>query len=112
MAKKANAAGDLPQQRLAIAQRIMSAVEREMDAVERILKTITPADQIEAANGARTLASLSRTLREIAALNKPDSELPPDGFDDDDIPVDIDELRARLARRLHALIDSRTGSQT
>ena len=96
------------QQRLAIAQRIMTTVEREMDAIERILQTITPADPLEAEHGARTLASLSRTLRDIAALNRPDEETPHDDTDDDDDPVpdDIDEFRNELARRIEALIAS------
>ena len=62
-----------PQQRMALALRIQSVVEREMDAIERILGKITPSDQVEAEHGARTLASISRTLREIAALNKRNS---------------------------------------
>lgn len=104
----ADAEFDLPQQRIAVARRIMTTVEREMDAIERILKTITPSDQLEAEHGARTLASLARTLREIAALTQPDNEVPPDGpDDDDDIPCDLDELRAELARRLQEIIDVR-----
>jgi hypothetical protein len=94
------------QQRAAIAQRIIGVVEREMDAIERILKVITPADQLEAEHSARTLASLSRTLREIAALNQPDNEMPPNGPDDDD-PRGIDEFRRELTRRLQGIIDTR-----
>ncbi len=103
---------DMPQQqRLAIAQRIMTTVEREMDAIERILKTITPADQLEAEHGARTLASLSRTLRDIAALNRSDDETPPDDTDDDDDPVpqDIDAFRDELARRIRGILARRRG---
>lgn len=105
-----DAATDMAQQqRLAIAQRIMTTVEREMDAIERILKTITPADPLEAEHGARTLASLSRTLRDIAALNRPDDETPPDDADDDDDPVpqDIDEFRNELARRIRGILARR-----
>ena len=105
-----DAATDMAQQqRLAIAQRIMTTVEREMDAIERILKTITPADPLEAEHGARTLASLSRTLRDIAALNRPDDETPPDDTDDDDDPVpqDIDEFRNELARRIRGILARR-----
>ena len=105
------AAFDPPQQRIAIAQRILTTVEREMDAIERILKTITPGDQLEAEHGARTLASLSRTLRDIAALNRLDDETPNDDAEDDDdpIPRDIDEFRNELARRIDALIEKRSG---
>lgn len=99
------------QERAAIARRIMNAVEREMDAIERILKVITPADQLEAEHGARTLASLSRTLQEIAALNRPDDETPQHDDADDEIPHDIDEFRRELARRINELVDARRNRQ-
>jgi hypothetical protein len=101
-----------PQQRMALALRIQRVVEHEMDAVERILKNIAPSDQIEAEHGARTLASVSRTLREIAALNKPEDETPPDAADDDPIPRDIDEFRRELARRINGLIEARRASES
>lgn len=91
------------QQRMALALRMQQVVEREMDAVERILGKIQPSDQIEAEHGARTLASVARTLREIKALNTPDDETPPDDADDDPIPCDIDEFRFQLARRIRGL---------
>jgi hypothetical protein len=93
-----------PQQRMALALRIQSVVEREMDAIERILEKITPADLIEAEHGARTLASISRTLREIAALNRPEQETPSDETDDDPVPVDIDGFRFALAGRIEAFV--------
>lgn len=95
-----------PQQRLAIALRIQRVVEREMDAMERILAVIQPSDQIEAEHGARTLASVSRALREITALTEPDEVTPPDEADDDAIPLDIDEFRNELAHRINAFIDA------
>ena len=66
-----------PANRVAIAARIATVVEREMDAVERVLKVIGPANQIEAERSARTLAAIARTLREIAAFNQSD-EVKPD----------------------------------
>ena len=98
-----------PQQRMALALRMQSVVEREMEAVERILEKVTPCNQIEAEHGARTLASISRTLREIHALNQPDEVTPPHETDDDPVPRDIDEFRNELARRIHALIDADGG---
>lgn len=98
-----------PQQRMALALRIMRVVECQMDAVERIVKNIAPSDQIEAEHGARTLASVSRTLREIQALSKPEDEAPPDAADaedDDPIPRDIDEFRRELARRIRGFIEA------
>lgn len=66
------------QQRVALAVRIQSVVEREIAAVERVLDAVGAADGGEAERTARTLASISRTLREIAALNQPDEVNPPD----------------------------------
>jgi hypothetical protein len=96
-----------PQQRMALALRIQRVVEHEMDAVERIVKNIRPSGQIEAEHGARTLASVSRTLHEIQALNKPEDEAPPDAADDDPIPRDITEFRRELARRIRGFIEAR-----
>ena len=93
-----------PEQRLAMALRIQRVVEREMDAMERILAVIRPADQIEAEQGARTLAGISRALREVKALTEPDEVAPPDEADDDSIPLDIDEFREALARRIEAFV--------
>lgn len=105
---------DLPQQRIAVARRLMTTVGREMDAIERILQTITPADQLEAEHGARTLASLSRTLRDIAALNRPDDETPRDDTanTNDPVPGDIDEFRRELARRITGLLEAERGDES
>ena len=94
-------------QATALAARIQSVVEREMDAVDRVLNTLGPADQGEAERAARTLASLAKTMREIAALMLPEQVTPPDETDDDSVPRDIDEFRRALARRIDALVDAR-----
>lgn len=97
-----------PQQRAALALRIQSAVERELAAVERVLDKIEPSDPSEAERSARTLASISRTLREAAALNQPDPVTPlPHETDNDPVPRDIDEFRRELARRIRGLIEAR-----
>lgn len=96
-----------PQQRMALALRIRRVVEHEMDAIERIVNHIKPSDQVEAEHGARTLASVARTLRVIQALNEPEDETPPDAADDDPIPRDIDEFRRELARRIRGFIEVR-----
>lgn len=95
-----------PQQRMAVAERLLQLAEREMDAVERILEKVTPSDQIEAEHGARTVASVARTLREIKALTAPEDELPPDDADDDPIPGDIDAFREALALRIEAFVEA------
>jgi hypothetical protein len=96
-----------PRQRAAIAQRIMGAVERELNAIERVLDRVAAADQTEAEQGARTLASISRSLREINALNQPDEATTPDEAEHDPVPRDIDEFRLELARRIRGFIEAR-----
>jgi hypothetical protein len=95
-----------PERRAALAERIQNVAERELDAVERVLALMGPSDQAEAEQATRTLASISRILREVAALNQPTEVISPDETDDDALPVDLDALRNELARRLHALIDA------
>jgi hypothetical protein len=85
-----------PQQRMALAVRIHQTIEREMDAIERILSTIKPANPSEAELAARTVAGVSRALREIRALNAPEDEMPPDDPNEDAVPRDIDAFVRRL----------------
>lgn len=48
----------------------------------------------------------------VQAINRPDDEATPDeSGDGKEFPRDIDKLRAELARRLEALIGSRTEAQ-
>ncbi len=101
-----------PADRAATAARIARVVERQMDAVERVLDVLGPANQIEAERTARTLASTARMLREIAAIIQPEQGAAPDEADDDPIPRDIDEFRRELARRINALIDARRDSES
>lgn len=100
------AAPPVPADRVAIAARIATVVERELDAVERVLKVIGPNNQVEAERSARTLASIGRALREIAAFNE-SHEVTPDDADDDAVPRDIDEFRNELARRINEFVDAR-----
>ena len=96
----------LPEQRLAMALRVQHVIECEMDAMKRILAVIKPSNQLEAEQGARTLAGVSRALRELKALTEPDEVTPPDDADDDPVPLDIDEFRNELARRINAFVDA------
>jgi hypothetical protein len=62
----------------------------------------------------RTLAAVARTLREIAAITKPQEMLqemaPLDDAADDPMPRDIDEFRRELTRRVEKIIDAETGA--
>jgi hypothetical protein len=88
-----------PQQRYVLALRIHEAAERQIAAVEKVLDALAPGKTDEAERRARTLACISRTLQDLAALNQPDEVTPPDEADDDPVPSDIDELRNELARQ-------------
>jgi hypothetical protein len=104
---------------IAADERMQAIVEREMEAVERVLAVISPADPAQAEGSARTLATLARTLRDIAAL-KPTAEVKDAddahsaddaARDDDAIPQDLDEFRDELARRLLQIIDAHAGDE-
>jgi hypothetical protein len=90
-----------PQDRIALAERIQAVAEREIAAVEQILRVLGASDPVETEAAARTLASLARTLRELMHLEI----LPPTCEPvDDELPRDLDELRRALARRLDQLV--------
>jgi hypothetical protein len=103
----ANAEPLSPQQKNALAQHLMAATRDVLDAVQRVIVNITPGDLIANDHCARTLASVSRSLCDIAALNKPDEVTPPDDADDDPVPRDIDEFRNELARRIRGFLEAR-----
>jgi hypothetical protein len=96
-----------PQQRNALAHHIMATTRDVLDAVQRVIVNIAPGDQAATDHCARTLASVSRSLRDIAALNKPEEVTPPDEADDDPVPRDMDEFRYELARRIRGFIEAR-----
>lgn len=91
----------------ATAARVQAMVERELDAVERVLAALSADDPGEGERSARTLASLARTLRELSAMSgaEPTAETASD--DDDAIPRDLDEFRRELARRIEAFVGER-----
>ncbi len=91
-----------PLDRSALAARIQRSIERELDAIERVLDLLQPQNGNEAERAARTLAALARTLREVATLDTdPAAEADPD---DDAGPRDMEEFRRDLARRMEAIV--------
>lgn len=95
------------ERRAAIAARIQNAVECAMSAIERVLDKLDPADAAEAERDGRTLAGVSRSLRELAAANQLPEASPPHETDDDPVPGDIDEFRFELTRRIRGFIEAR-----
>jgi hypothetical protein len=106
--KGAGAVPDLPAERVALVERIQAAAEREIAAVEQIIKTLGASDPAETEGAARTLASLARTLRELQQLDIPTTGPAP--TDDRPVPRNLAELRHSLARKLEALVAGDAGS--
>lgn len=80
-----------------LVDRVRSAVEREIAAIEAVLIRVESATlrSADAERAARTLASLVKTLREVAALEREeDGGAQPDAF------RDIETFRRELADRL------------
>lgn len=78
-------------------RRLEIATERGIAMVEAMLTNLrgARAGLADAERAARTLASLSRTLRQLSTVDEPEA-----AATDDDVPRDLDELRRVLAARL------------
>jgi hypothetical protein len=63
-----------------------------------------PRSALDGERTARTLASLTETVGKLQRLQCGD---PPSGQDHDDMPIDLDEFRNELARRIEAFVESR-----
>jgi hypothetical protein len=83
---------------------IGALVERQLCAIDSILEDLRGAPAGEPERHARTIASVSRTLKELMRLRAQSA----DTADDDDMPEDIDEFRLALAKRIEAFVASRT----
>lgn len=101
--------------RAALVTRMWRTAERQVEEIEDRL-AIAGLELAERESNARTLAIVAKTLRELAAVDEAEQsrnskKQPPDhDIDDDPVPRDIDEFRRELARRINALVDSRTGA--
>lgn len=100
-----------PQCRAALAERIQQAAEREIAAIEQVLTALDRERPDDAEQTVRTLASLSRMLREVAAFNQPGETIPPHETDDDPVPRDIDEFREALAARIENFVAAGPGTE-
>jgi hypothetical protein len=93
-------------ERRVLVRNVREKIDREIGAVERVLS----ADGGSAAPGteraARTLASLVRTLRELARYDEEQARAARPEVEDDAV-ADIDALREALARRLDRLREER-----
>lgn len=87
--------------------RLQRAVERELAAVEALIRKlgVTPEPGADAERTARTLASLSRTLREMSTLQEKTSK--PGDPDDESVSAGSDELQRELLERLDKIVAQR-----
>jgi len=103
--------------RTALVDRLWRAANRQVQEIEdrlAVRRRASGEDEI-GERDARMLAVLVKTRREIAALEGTNKEaaaaaapLQPDPDHDDPVPRDIDEFRRELARRIDALVASRS----
>lgn len=109
LAAAAAAAAD----RTSLALRLMSTVERQMAALERIAANLSAAPEhaAEAERVARALASLSRTAAELQKLGTaiPQTPKPAPDEDEDGLIPDVEQLRQELSAELERLAAGRTG---
>lgn len=99
-------------------QKLEKTVGREIAAIDARLKKFAARNSddspgIDHERHARALATLARTLRELAAIERAelqafDAQMAED--EDDDFPRDADTLRATLAQRLEQLSQEREAS--
>ncbi|HRF07196.1 MAG TPA: hypothetical protein PL193_00910 [Xanthobacteraceae bacterium] len=85
--------------------RVRAAVEREIVAIEAVLARVEGAKlrSTDAERAARTLATLVKTLREVAALQRDEQPEDAGGDTDQDEFHDLDAFRRELAERLDRL---------
>jgi hypothetical protein len=84
----------------ATAARIHRAITCELDAVEKVIAQLTPEAGDEAERAARVLASLARTLQEVARLDTTPAHPKRDAQESDDRMPDADDFIRDLARRM------------
>lgn len=86
-------------------ERVRAAVEREIVAIEAVLTRVEGARlrSTDAERAARTLATLVKTLREVAALQRDEQPETQIGEGEADEFRDLEEFRSELAERLDRL---------
>jgi hypothetical protein len=92
--------------------RLLSEVDAQSARVRaaRLAMKNLPEKPADAQRTASTLASLTRTLRDLQRMNCASAQGYDDEFDDD-FPTDLDAYRDELARRIREFVASRTGAR-
>jgi len=97
------------ERRAAMVERLSSAIEAELGAVERLRAQLgaQPLSPADSERTARALETIMRTLREVDRLRFTPAALAA-AEEADDLPRDLDEFRRALAERIEAFVRSRT----
>ncbi|HYC17325.1 MAG TPA: hypothetical protein VEC94_08965 [Pseudolabrys sp.] len=98
-----------PEQQAELSIRVMRAVLRQMDAIESIQRRLHASPDMNSERTVRTLATLNRALRELAAITRTDGMTFNDAIDTDPVPNDLEQFRRELARRIEGLVDAERG---
>jgi hypothetical protein len=92
--------------RTALVARMWRSAERQVEEIEERLDA-AGLEPGEREGNARTLATLARTLRELAALEaskRPRGQAAQNPGDNDPVPRNVEELRRSLAEKLEAIV--------
>jgi len=93
--------------RKALVSRLWQVAEQQVQDIEGRLQLDQPGDERE--RGARMLAIMIKTLRELRALDAVQAAQEPSRADDKG-PDNLDDFRRRLARKMDAIIAGRTAT--
>ena len=102
---QAGSAGDpaAAARRRAVALRIMAMLEDELARIETTFKEAGVSAGGAFDNRIRAILGVTKALREVELMSKPDEVIPPDAADNDP-PRNIDEFREALARRIESFV--------
>jgi len=81
----------------------MTMLEDELARIESTFKEVGACTEGAFDNRMRALLGVTKTLREVELMSKPDEVIPPDA-DHTDATRDIDEFREALARRIESFV--------
>ena len=101
----AGSAGDpaAAARRRAVALRIMAMLEDELARIETTFREAGVSAGGAFDNRIRAILGVTKALREVELMTKPDEVIPPDAADNE-TPRNIDEFREALARRIESFV--------
>lgn len=94
------------ERKAALRARVYGVLEDVVGAAEQVVRTVQLGSPAQGERSARTMANVTRSMRDVDAMTKPEQSPSDDATEQDALPRDIDELRLELASRLNAFIDA------